>query len=120
VNLAELAEPTTLEAGLNKRTMDPLHAYEEGPNQEAPMAVWNYGDPVYLERCMMAAKSAEALITVAAKGHRHFKSQECGAQELHTNRQTDVDGEAHPLMWRPAFEVLWYNRNPKAEKLLRE
>jgi hypothetical protein len=119
-NLAELAEQTTLEAGLNKRTMDPLHAYEEGLNQEALMAVWNYGDPVYLERCMVAARSTEALITVTPKGHRHFKSQECGAQDLRMDRKTDVDGHAHPLMWHPAFEVLWYNRNPKAEKLLRQ
>ncbi len=29
-NLMQLAEETTLEEGLNRRTMDPLHAYEEG------------------------------------------------------------------------------------------
>ncbi|HUT34719.1 MAG TPA: sugar-binding protein [Planctomycetota bacterium] len=118
--LAELAEKQNLEAGLNLRTMDPLHAYEEGVNHEALMAWWNYGDPVCLERCMVAARSTEALTVVTAKGHRHFKNQDCGAADLRTDRKLGVDGHAHPLMWHPTLEVAWYNRNPRAMKHLRE
>jgi hypothetical protein len=55
--LAELADHDNLVNGINKQSMDPLHAYEEGMNQEALMAYWNYGDPVYLERCLAAARS---------------------------------------------------------------
>jgi len=117
--LAELAELTTLTDGVNRRTMDPLHAYEEGINQEALMAVWHYGDPVYLERCMEAARSTAELTTVTSRGHRHFRSQDLGAATRDVTI-TDTDGHAHPLMWHPAFEVLWYNRNPRAEKLLRQ
>ncbi|MBM4031509.1 MAG: hypothetical protein FJ291_06940 [Planctomycetes bacterium] len=118
--LAELAEKEHLEAGLNRRTMDPLHAYEEGVNHEALMAWWNYGDPVYLERCMVAARSTEALTVVTPKGHRHFKNQDCGAADLKMERKLGVDGHAHPLMWHPTLEVAWYNRNPRAMKSLRE
>lgn len=118
--LAELAEETCLERGLNKRTIDPLHAYEEGLNQEALMAWWEYGDPVYLERCIVAARSTEALTVVTSKGHRHFKSQLCGAADLKMDRKTDVDGHAHPLMWHPALEVADYNRSPLVMKWLRE
>ncbi len=118
--LAELAEREHLEAGLNRRTMDPLHAYEEGVNHEALMAWWNYGDPVYLERCMVAARSTEALTVVTPKGHRHFKNQDCGAADLKMERKLGVDGHAHPLMWHPTLEVAWYNRNPRAMKHLRE
>jgi len=118
--LAELAEKEHLEAGLNRRTMDPLHAYEEGVNHEALMAWWNYGDPVYLERCMVAARSTEALTVVTPKGHRHFKNQDCGAADLKMERKLGVDGHAHPLMWHPTLEVAWYNRNPRAMKNLRE
>jgi len=118
--LAELAEKETLEAGLNRRTMDPLHAYEEGVNHEALMAWWNYGDPVYLERCLVAARSTEALTVVTPKGHRHFKNQDCGAADLKMERKLGTDGQAHPLMWHPTFEVAWYNRNPRALKTLRE
>ena len=37
--LDHLAQLTTMVEGINRRTMDPLHAYEEGLNQEALMAV---------------------------------------------------------------------------------
>lgn len=118
--LAELAEATTLEAGLNKRSMDPLHAYEEGVNHEALMAWWRYGDPVYFERCLKASQSMPALTTVTHLGHRHFKSQVLGAEDLRINRPTDTDGGAHPLMLHPCFEVLWYNGHPQVERFLRE
>ena len=118
--LAELAERENLEAGLNRRATDPLHAYEEGINHEALMAWWHYGDPVYLERCIVAARSTEALTIVTPKGHRHFRSQRCGAGDLRNPPKTDVDGHAHPLMWHPTLEVAWYNANPRALKHLRE
>ncbi|MCZ7646285.1 MAG: hypothetical protein M5U26_13545 [Planctomycetota bacterium] len=118
--LAEEAERSTLEAGLNRRTMDPLHAYEEGINHEALMAWWHYGDPVYLNRCLVAARSTEKLTVVNAAGHRHFKSQDCGAADLRMDRKTDTDGHAHPLMWHPALELVRYNRHPKVMQWLDE
>ncbi|MCD6360299.1 MAG: hypothetical protein J7M38_05480 [Armatimonadetes bacterium] len=118
--LMELADRTTLEAGLNRRTMDPLHAYEEGMNQEALLLWWHYGDPVYFERCLKAAQSLPALTTVTSLGHRHFKSQECGAEDLRIDRPLGKDGHAHPLMLHPAFEVAWYNRDPRVMQFLRE
>jgi len=119
-NLAELAEAENLDQGLNRRTMDPLHAYEEGVNHEALMLWWNYGDPVYFERCLLAAKSMPALTTVTDRGHRHFKSQDCGAEDLRIPRQLGVDGDAHPLMWHPCFEVAWYNGSPQVLSYLRQ
>ena len=73
--LAEHCEAITLENGLNRRTMDPLHAYEEGVNHESLMSWWNHGDPVHVTRCLEAAASLRALTTVTPSGHRHFKSQ---------------------------------------------
>jgi len=118
--LAQTAEESTLEQGLNKRTMDPLHAYEEGLNHEAQMLWWFYGDPVYTERCMIAARSTEALTVVTPKGHRHFKNQDCGAADLRMERKLGSDGGTHPLMWHPTLELAWYNHNPKALKMLTE
>ena len=54
------------------------------------------------------------------QGHRHFKSQKLGAVDLGLDRETDVDGHAHPLMLHPAFEVAWYSRHPAVIKFLRE
>ncbi|MBM3499948.1 MAG: hypothetical protein FJX74_14915, partial [Armatimonadetes bacterium] len=118
--LAELAEAENLEAGLNRHTTDPLHAYEEGVNHEALMLWWNYGDPVYFERCLLAAKSMPALTVMTEKGHRHFKNQDCGAEDLRIERELGVDGFAHPLMLHPCFEVAWYNGSPRVMQFLRE
>lgn len=119
-DLAELAEQTTLEGGLNKHTMDPLHAYEEGMNHEALLLWWHYGDPVYFERCLLAAKNLPALTTVTAQGHRHFKNQSCGAEDLRIDRPLELDGGAHPLMWHPALEVAWYSHSSRVLKYLDE
>lgn len=118
--LAELAEAETLKDGLNRHTTDPLHAYEEGVNHEALMLWWNYGDPVYFERCLLAAKSMPALTVVTDKGHRHFKNQDCGAEDLRIERELGIDGFAHPLMLHPCFEVAWYNGSPRVLQFLRE
>lgn len=119
-NLMALAEQTTLEHGLNRRTMDPLHAYEEGLNQEALMLLWDYGEPVAFERCLTASRSLRAITVRTPLGHRHFKSQKCGAEDLRINRVTDVDGHAHPLMLHPAFEAAWYSGNPTILAFLKE
>ncbi len=118
--LAEHAEATTLEAGLNRRTMDPLHAYEEGVNHEALMTWWGYGDPVYFERSLAAARSMPALTMVTDLGHRHFKNQSLGAEDLRIDREPGEDAHAHPLMLHPLFEVLWYNEHPQVKRFLRE
>ncbi len=119
-DLAELAEEENLESGLNRRTMDPLHAYEEGVNHEALMLWWFYGDPIYFERCLLAAKSMPALTVVTDRGHRHFKNQDCGAEDLRIDRELGIDGHAHPLMLHPCFEVAWYNGSPEIIDFLRE
>ncbi len=119
-DLMSLADQTTLEQGLNLRTMDPLHAYEEGLNQESLMLLWDYGDPIAFERCLTASRSLQSLTVVTPQGHRHFKSQECGAADLRIDRATDVDGHAHPLMLHPAFEAAWYSGNPTILKFLKE
>ncbi|MFW5868393.1 MAG: hypothetical protein ACOCX2_11290, partial [Armatimonadota bacterium] len=118
--LAEHAEATTMEAGLNKRTTDPLHAYEEGVNHEALMTWWGYGDPVYFERSLAASRSMDALTVMTDRGHRHFKNQSVGAEDLRIDRELGIDGHAHPLMLHPMVEVLWYNRHPAVEQFLRE
>ncbi len=118
--LAEHAETHTMEAGLNRRSTDPLHAYEEGVNHEALMTWWGYGDPVYFERSLAAARSMPALTVMTDIGHRHFKNQTLGAEDLRIDRELGVDGHAHALMLHPVLEVLWYNRHPQVEQFLRE
>src|SRR5438094_9758896 len=82
--LAELAEKENLELGVNKNSMDPLHAYEEGMNLESELAYWNYGDPIDFERCMIAARSTEPMTIVTSKGHRHFRNNDLGVKDVAT------------------------------------
>jgi hypothetical protein len=118
--LAEHAEANKKKAGLNKRTTDPLHAYEEGVNHEALMTWWGYGDPVYFERSLAASRSMTALTVMTDRGHRHFKNQQVGVEDLRIDRELGVDGHAHPLMLHPLFEVLWYSRQPRVKQFLSE
>lgn len=118
--LAAYAQLTTLTEGLNSHTMDPLHAYEEGMNLDAQMLWWFYGDPVCVERCLVAARSLEKITVLTPKGHRHFRSQDLGAADLKMKRKTDTDGGAHCLMWHPALSAAWYNAHPRVLKTLRE
>lgn len=118
--LSDLAEEENLDEGLNRRTMDPLHAYEEGINHNALLLWWNYGDPIWFERALASARSMSALTVVTERGHRHFKNQDLGAEDLRIERELGVDGHAHPLMLHPLFEVAWYNGNPWLLAFLRE
>jgi hypothetical protein len=118
--LAETAERTTMKDGFNVRTMDPLHAYEEGLNLYSQMLWWNYGDPVYFERCMAGARTLEKATFITPKGHRHFRSQDIGLADASMQRKLDNDGYAHCLMWHPALVTAWYNRHPRVLKMLRE
>ncbi len=119
--LAAYAEVNNLEDGLNKNTMDALHAYEEGVNHESYMFWWFYGDPVYFERCLNAARSVEKITFLTPSGHRHFKSlEEIGSSDLHLTRKMSVDGEFMHLFMHPVLEVAWYTHHPRVLKTLRE
>lgn len=119
--MAELADKKNLRGGLNIRTTDSLHAYEEGINHLALMARWFYGDPIYFERCMESARNMEKLTIVTEDGRRHFRDRNrMGAEDINRPRKPGIDGHANPLMWHTALQVADYNRNPRALKILRE
>jgi hypothetical protein len=119
--LAELADRENLREGLNIHSTDALHACEEGLNHLALMARWNYGDPIYLERCMDSARSMEPLTILTPDGRRHFRdTAKMGVADLEKPHPPAVDGGATPLMWHPALQLADYNRSPRALKLLRE
>lgn len=108
-----------LEEGINKRSMDALHAYEEGVNQLALNAWWNYGDPVHFERVMQAARSAARLLVETRDGRLHFVSdRKVGIDEARNGYPTigNTPGTWNwapiRLMFHPMYVVADYNRNP--------
>jgi len=119
--LAQCAEENNMTEGVNRFTMDALHAYEEGLNLESQMLWWFYGDPVYTERCMAAARSLEKITFHTPKGFRRFPSiGEIGVADLKQPRKPVSDGEFNHLMMHPALMYAWYNRSPRTMKMLRE
>ncbi|MDA0991076.1 MAG: hypothetical protein O3A51_10040, partial [Verrucomicrobia bacterium] len=115
-----IVEDGYLEFGLNANQDDPLHAYEEGINHESMVAWWHYGDPTFLEQCMLATKSIESLTTVNAAGHRHFNSHFVSSADVRNPRPPESDGHCHAQLMHPVLEVARYNRNPLATRLLTE
>lgn len=106
--------------GLNLRTTDALHAYEEGINQVALCPFWFYGDPVYLEQAFESARNIPRLTVIGGDGRRHFHGDMVGAADLEKMGEIGKDGNFTPLLLHPIYTVGWYNRNPAAIGFLKE
>ncbi|MCE5249497.1 hypothetical protein LLG96_04675 [bacterium] len=119
--LAELVDKKHIRDGINLLMCDTLHAYEEGLNHTAIMARWFYGDPIYLERCMVSARNMEKLTIVTRDGRRHFRDRrDMGYDDLTLPHEPAIDGHATSLMWHTTLQLADYNRNPLALKTVRE
>lgn len=119
VKLAEITLEHYLEEGLNRRSMDALHAYEEGVNQLALNAWWNYGDPVHFERVMESARSIMKLMVETGDGRLHFVSdRKVGIDEARNGYpeigETPGTWNWAPvrLLFHPMYVVADYNQNP--------
>jgi len=116
--LADTASRVALEEGINIRTMDSLHAYEEGVNQLALCAWWFYGDPVHYERAMISARSVMKLMVNLPDGRVHFGGGDVGIDQMHHGFEkygaTPGDGNWAPirLLLQPMYVTALYNRSP--------
>ncbi len=113
--LGDLAWEHHLEEGLNRRSMDPLHAYEEGVNQLALNAWWFHGDPVHLERVMASARSSMKLLVKLPDGRVHFGGPLLGVDEARQGFAKLGNTQAFArLFLQPMYELALYNRSPQA------
>ncbi len=109
-----------LEDGINARQTDPLHAYEEGVNAICREADLYYGNPVYLERLMLATRTVRERLTGITGGFRHFRSTLYGATRVITEPPYDRDILSSTLMLHPALILGWQSRNPYATGLVQD
>jgi hypothetical protein len=111
----------TLEEGINRRSLDVLHAYEEGVNQLALNAWWFHGDPLHFERCMASARSALRLMVELPDGRVHMGAPEVGIHEArHGFERLGSSERFARLFLHPLYEVALFNRNPTViEKMIR-
>ncbi len=109
------------EHGYSKEASDVQHSAEPMADSHPALIGLDYGNPVWIERCMATARTMRDLWTgINAKGHRHFKSAFIGATSMNTNPPWSVDVPMNARATRPVLWLAWYNRNPTAVKLLRE
>ncbi len=118
--LADTCYETLIQDGINRRTTDPLHAYEDGVNALCRAAEMYPGNPVYLERLMEGARTVDEHLTGMTGGFRHFKSKLYGAREIVTEEPYDRDILSSALMLHGPLYLGWWSRNERATRLVRE
>lgn len=110
----------TITDGINNQVTDPLHAYEWGVNVNSMMAVLDYGNPVYLERLMQAARHYERLTAINPRGHRHYVSNRYGRSAIVTEGRYGWDTTSNALNMQPAALLAWYNGSPLPKQCMTE
>jgi len=110
-----------VEKGFSKVVRDVEHAAEPIADTQPMMIGLDYGNPVYVERCMIGLQSLMDLWTgVNDNGHRHFKSSWYSATEIDTTPPKDCDVAMNTRTIKAARWLAWYNRHPVAMQFLRE
>lgn len=107
--------------GFNRSVADVQHSAEPTSDTQPAMVGIEYGNPVYLERCMQTIRLMDTLWTgINAYGHRHFKSSSIGAYQIDTTPPETVDLPYHARATKPGLWVAWYNAHPRVLQLFRE
>jgi hypothetical protein len=117
---ADLVKQRNLREGINVRTTDALHAYEEGLNQLALMPLLFYGDPQAIEDLMIASRSVRKWMVQTPEGHLKWSVETFGydtAQKPGSEPVAKPDVNAVLMLHAPLM-VAWYNGNAQASEML--
>lgn len=110
-----------LERGYAKKIDDVEHSAELFRDTHPAMFMINYGDPEYIERCLISMQNfSEVWTGITPKGHRHFKSCYLSATEVLEQPPMNVDVALNARAVLPGLWATWYNRNPTLIKLFSE
>ena len=106
--------------GLNKRATDDVHAYEDGPNMQARLALMFYGEPEVVERLMDTSRRYHGyLLAKNPRGQTFFRSWRYGDGRIFTKGILGYD-VLSCLILEPGMYLTWYNHNPKNERLFKD
>lgn len=110
-----------IEKGFSAAVKDVEHAAEPVADTQPFMIGLDYGNPIYVERCMETVKGLFNVWTgINDYGHRHFKSSWYSATEIDTRPPKDCDLQMNARTVKVARWLAWYNRHPKAMQFLTE
>jgi hypothetical protein len=112
---------STISNGWCDAVRDVEHAAEPVADTQPQMVGFEYGNPVYVERCMQSARLALDLWTAKnARGHRHFRSSWYSSTKVDAKEPKDCDVPLNARTVKAIRWFAWYTRNPEALRFLRE
>jgi len=97
--------------GYHSGARDAAHAGEVTSCTTPLLTIADYGNPILIERMMITAKNVERWTAVNWRGHRHFRSNFFGSQEIYTHAYYGSDATVNGRPMIPAMHVLWYNQD---------
>jgi hypothetical protein len=103
-----------LERGFSKRVDDVEHSAELFRDTHPALFLMKYGDPEYVERCMISMQNFKEVWTgITPRGHRHFKSYYLSATKVLEEEPHGVDVPLNARAVLPGLWLAWYNNNPQ-------
>ena len=110
-----------LERAFSKKVEDVEHSAELFRDTHPAMFLMNYGNPIYVERCLVSMQNFRDTWTgINSHGHRHFKSCYLSASEVDENPPYAVDVPLNARATLPMLWAAWYNQNPTTIRLFTE
>ncbi len=110
-----------LERAFSKKVEDVEHSAELFRDTHPAMFLMNYGNPIYVERCLVSMQNFRDTWTgINSYGHRHFKSCYLSASEVDENPPYAVDVPLNARATLPMLWAAWYNQNPTTISLFTE
>ncbi|HDN67926.1 MAG TPA: hypothetical protein ENF86_03115 [Firmicutes bacterium] len=110
-----------LQLGYVNEITDVEHGAEPLTDTHAMMIGLDYGNPLFVERCMRSMRCMRDVWTgVNPKGHLLFRSHYFSATQVDTTPPHDTDVCYNARAARPGVWVAWYNRHPEILNLFSE
>ena len=100
--------------GWDRRMKDMEHSSEMVNDSSPVMAQLDYGDPLWIERCMRTAKTVdERFMGVNDYGHYHFKGMNMSTTDIWTEGRGGVDACYCGRGMRSTVMAAWYSNHPR-------
>ena len=107
--------------GYSREVGDVEHAAEPISDTQPLMCAVDYGNPIYIERCMATMKCMRDVWTgINEFGHRHFRSHFYSASQVDDAEPRAADVALNGRAAKPGLWVAWYNRHPAVCDLIGE
>lgn len=110
-----------VEEGYCATVRDVKHGARFTSNTLPLMVAVDYGNPLYIERCMETMRHMRDVWTgVNERGHLHFKSAWFSSKNVDEGRPRAVDVPMNARAAEPGRWLCWYNHNPALVRLFED